>query len=104
MASGAHAQPAFGMAPAMSTRRGSDQCTRSVDSQMTSLVLPRCIAASQPLPLAMRRSVARIQYLEPSGERTMLWSRTPFSPTFDMRTGWLLFRSVQCMPSVLTDM
>jgi len=71
---------------------------------MTRLVLPWCMAVPQPLPLAMRRSVARIQYLEPSGERTMEWSRTPFSPTVDLRTGWLLFRSVQCMPSVLTAM
>ncbi|GAA0598116.1 hypothetical protein GCM10009546_70210 [Actinomadura livida] len=101
MASGAHALPAPGMAPATLSSRGDDQFTRSPDSQTTIEVLPRFAASSQEVPEAIRRSVAMIQYRSPAGERTTTGSRTPRVPTVETRTGEPLFRSVQCRPSSL---
>src|SRR5918998_910787 len=98
MASGAQALPAPGMPPATLISRGADQFTRSVDSHTTSEVLPRLAASLHDVPLAMRRSVATIQYRSPAGERTSAGSRTPRVPIVDSSTGPPLFRSVQFNP------
>src|SRR5918998_5651227 len=99
MASGAQALPAPGMPPATLISRGADQLTRSVDSHTTSEVLPRLAASLHEVPLAIRRSVATIQYRSPAGERTSAGSRTPRVPIVETSTGLPLLRSVHRRPS-----
>jgi hypothetical protein len=101
IASGAHALPAPEIPAATLIRRGADQLTRSLDSQTTSEVLPRLAASDHEVPLAIRRSVATIQYRSPAGDRTSAGSRTPWVPTVDSRTGLPPLRSVQLRPSRL---
>src|SRR6185369_15839363 len=56
-ASGAQVQPAS--SGATFTRRGADQVTRSVESQITMDLLPACVARRQSRFRLMERSVAR---------------------------------------------
>src|SRR4051794_15968334 len=97
IASGAHALRPPGISPAALSSHGFDQVTRSVDSHTTKLGLPLVYVE----PQRIHRSVAMIQYLVPSGERTSAGSRTPFVPITEFRTGAPPLRSFQCRPSVL---
>lgn len=54
-------------------------------------------------PQSMHRSVAMIQYLLPSGERTSAGSRTPRVPTVERRVMPPPLRSVQFSPSALYE-
>ena len=61
MASGAQASPASPIDPATLSSLGTDQLTRSVDSQTVSDLLPLLAASNQEVPDSIWRSVARIQ-------------------------------------------
>lgn len=63
---------------------------------------PASSAAFQPFPASIRKSVAIMTYLPFSGLRRIKGSLTPFSPISDSSTGFPLFRSIQCRPSLLS--